>query len=160
MYSLDGDHIPMGRKKKKRKIESSKRTTTRQAYPGDRLKLRVLKPENLLIGVFILALFIRLLYLNQIISTPIFYGLAADAEAYDNFALQIMKGNLTHKDSIYLNPLYPFFLALIYLIFGHSNLSVVCIQGLIDSISCILIYYIASMLFNKRVGIIAALISL
>jgi len=41
---------------------------------------------------------------------------------------------------------------------GHSNISVVFIQGIIDSISCILIYYIASILFNKKVAILAALI--
>ncbi|MBW1854712.1 MAG: glycosyltransferase family 39 protein, partial [Deltaproteobacteria bacterium] len=97
-------------------------------------------------------------YLNQIISTPIFQGLAADAEKYESLALQILKGNLTHKDFLYLNPLYPFFLALIYLIFGHSQLAVVLIQTVVDSLSCILIYYIASMLFNKRAGIISALI--
>ena len=150
----------MGRKKKKHTVESSKKDPARKNHLGDRDRLvkKVLKPEILLIGVFILALLIRLLYLNQVISTPILHGLAVDDEKYESFALQILEGNLTHKDSIYLNPLYPFFLALIYFIFGHSNLTVVFIQGIIDSISCILIYYIASMLFNKRVGIIAAFI--
>ena len=119
--------------------------------------MKVLKPEILLIGVFVLALFIRLVYLDQIIPTPLFHGLAVDSEKYDSFALQILKGNLTHKDFIYLNSLYPFFLALIYLMFGHSHFSVVLIQGIIDSLSCILIYSIASTLFNKKVGIIAAL---
>jgi len=150
----------MGRKKKKHTTRSSKRSQPRKIPLGDRdrHRLKVPKPEVLLIGVFILALFIRLLYLNQIISTPIFHGLAVDTEKYESFALQIIKGNLTQKDSIYLNPLYPFFLALIYLIFGHGNLSVIFIQGIMDSISCVIIYYIASLLFNKKVGIISALI--
>ena len=156
---MDGDRIPMGRKKERHTTQSSKRSQTRKAHleDKDRLGKKVLKPEILLIGVFILALSIRLLYLNQIISTPIFQGLALASEEYEVFALKILKGNLTHKDFIHLHPIYPFFLSFIYLIFGHSNLSVVIIQGIIDSISCILIYYIASRLFNKRVGIIAAL---
>jgi len=145
MYQLDGNHIAMERKKKKHTNQSSKRSQTRKTYleDKDRLGKKLLKPEIILTGVFIIALLIRFIYLNQIIFTPIFRGLAVDAEKYDSFALQILKGNFSHKDSIYLNPLYPFFLALIYLIFGHSHLIVASIQGIIDSISCIVIYYIA-----------------
>ena len=119
---------------------------------------KVRKPEILLIGVFLLALAIRFIYLMQIIPTPIFNGLAADTEEYETFALTILWGNFTPKDIIYLNPFYPFFLALIYLIFGHSPLSVVIIQGIMDSVSALLIYYIASKLFSKGVGLVAALI--
>ena len=122
------------------------------------MSVKVVRPEALLIGIFILALFIRLLYVTQIISTPIFYGLATDAEKYDTFALHILKGSFIYKESLYLNPLYPFFLTFIYLLFGYSHLSVILIQGIFDSLNCILIYYIASTLFNKRVGIIAAFI--
>ena len=113
-------------------------------------------PALLLIGIFLLALLIRVLYIKQILPTPIFFGLATDAGKYDLFALQILKGNLIYKDSIYLNPLYPFFLASIYFIVGQSHLSVVLIQAAIDSLSCLLIYYIASTLFNKGVGTLAA----
>ena len=113
-------------------------------------------PALLLTGVFLLALLIRLLYIKQILPTPIFFGLATDAEKYGLFALQILKGNFMYKDSIYLNPLYPFFLAPIYFIFGQSHLSVVLMQATIDSLSCLLIYYIASTLFNKWVGTLAA----
>ncbi|MBW1855503.1 MAG: tetratricopeptide repeat protein [Deltaproteobacteria bacterium] len=150
----------MGRKKKKHTAESSKKDQAKKTHlrNSDRLRLKVIKPEILLIVVFILALFLRLVYLNQIISTPIFQGLAVDDEKYESFALQILKGNLTHKDFIYLNPLYPFFLSFIYFIFGQSHLSVVIVQAVIDSISCVVIYYIASLLFNKKVGIISALI--
>jgi Tfp pilus assembly protein PilF/4-amino-4-deoxy-L-arabinose transferase-like glycosyltransferase len=156
----DGNQTIMGRKKKKHSAKSSEKNQAGKTHSmdKDRLVKKVLKPEILLIGVFVLALFIRILYLNQIISTPIFQGLAVDDEKYESFALQILKGNLTHKDFIYLNPLYPFFLSLIYLIFGHGNLSVIFIQGIIDSISCVVIYYIASLLFNRKVGIISALI--
>ena len=149
----------MGRKKKKYSITSSNSGQARKPDHGDRnnLWIKVLNPKILLIGVFILALSIRLLYLYQIISTPIFHGLVADAVKFDSFSLQILKGNFTDKESIYLNPLYPFFLALIYSLFGHSHFPVVLTQAVVDSVSCILIYYIASTLTNKKVGIIAAL---
>ena len=148
----------MGRKKKKHTVASSKKSQPGKNGLKDKesLLLKVCKPEILLTGIFLLALAIRLIYLSQVIHTPIFHGLVADTEKYDSFALHILKGNFTHKDFIYLNPLYPFFLAFIYLIGGHSHFAVAFIQALIDSISSVLIYFIASTLFNKKVGIIAA----
>lgn len=151
----------MGKKNKRDSEKSSKRNNqtsikshTERYKPG----IRIFKPEILLIGIFIVALAIRLLYLYQVISTPLFHGLVADADKYDNFSLQILRGNLTDKDSIYLNPFYPFFLALIYRIFDHSHLAVVLIQAIIDSLSCIVLYLLASICFNKRVATIAAFI--
>ncbi len=146
----------MRRNKKKHSIISSKSNPVRDTHLGGRKRLGT-KPEILLTGVFLFALSIRLLYINQIIPTPLFHGLIADADKFDSLALKILTGDLIHKEFIYLNPLYPFFLALIYLIFGHSHLSVVLIQAVIDSLSCTLLYYIASTLFNKVVGIIAAI---
>ena len=62
------------------------------------------RPEILIVVVFIFSLCIRLVYLNQLISTPIFQGLAADSEKYESFALQILGGDFTHRDFLYLNP--------------------------------------------------------
>jgi len=121
-------------------------------------KLKSIKPEILLLGIFILALVIRFIYLYQMRITPLFNGLALDTEKYDLFALHILHGNFTYKDLVYLNPLYPLFLAFIYLICGQSHLAVVCVQGIVDSISCIFIYYIGATVFNKKIGMIAACI--
>jgi len=141
---------------KKQATESHSRSKKSPGHKnGDRL--RGLKPWILVIGVFVLALVIRLLYLNQVASTPVFHKLAIDAKEYHGLATQILRGNLAHPDSVYMNPLYPFFLASIYFVFGQSYLAVVVIQAILDSASCILIYYIASTLFNGRIGIIAAL---
>jgi tetratricopeptide (TPR) repeat protein len=124
---------------------------------GNRHRLTGFKPWIPVIAVFVLALVIRLLYLNQVASVPVFHKLAIDAKEYHGLANQILRGNLAHPDSVYMNPLYPFFLASIYFIFGQSYLAVVVIQAIVDSASCILIYCIASTLFNGRIGIIAAL---
>jgi len=150
----------MRRKKKKQITKSSEKNHAKKTHSIDKdgLMNKLLKPEMFLIGVFILALSIRLLYLKQIISTPIFHGLAVDVDKCESFAFQILNGNYTHKDFIYLSPFYPFFLTLVYLVCGQNHFPVVLIQGIIDSISCIVIYYIALKLFNKKVGITAAFI--
>lgn len=56
-------------------------------------------------------------------------------------------------------PLYPFFLAGIFSIFG-VNLNVVrVIQSLLGALNCLFLYIIARRIFSSRLGIIAALIA-
>ena len=95
----------MGKKKKKLTSSSGKKTEKKEmpSSRGRMLGMRLLKPELLLIIAFILALSLRLLYINQILSTPIFHGLSVDTEKYDSFALQILKGTYNPKNSLYLN---------------------------------------------------------
>jgi len=149
----------MGKKQKKHSTKPAGSKKPGKMYPGywDSLQVKLFSPEALLTGVFMLALVLRLIYLKQITATPIFHGLVVDAEKFDGLALTILGGDFTHKEFIYLNPLYPFFLSIIYFIAGHSQFSVLCTQAVMDSLSCILLYYCASTLFNKAVGIIAAI---
>jgi tetratricopeptide (TPR) repeat protein len=149
----------MGKKQKKHSTKPAGSKDTQKMHPGywGSLQMKLFTPEMLLIAIFICALVLRLLYLKQMTATPLFHGLVVDAEKFDGLALKILGGDFTHKEFIYLNPLYPFFLALIYFIGGHSQFSVLCTQAVIDSLSCILIYYCAATLFNKAVGLIAAI---
>jgi tetratricopeptide (TPR) repeat protein len=112
----------------------------------------------LVLAVFLLGLVIRLIYLSQVVSTPVFLGLSMDSNLYDKLAMQIVKGDWGHKDSIFLNEFYQFFLAALYRIFGVSHMAVVLLQVLLDCLSCVLICYIGSIAFRRSVGIVAALI--
>ena len=149
----------MGKKQKKHSTKPADSKDTKKMHPGywDSLQMKLFTPEMLLIAIVMCALVLRLLYLKQMTATPLFHGLVVDADKFDGLALKILGGDFTHKEFIYLNPLYPFFLALIYFIGGHSQFSVLCTQAVIDSLSCILLYYCAATLFNKAVGIIAAI---
>ncbi|MDY6989257.1 MAG: tetratricopeptide repeat protein [Thermodesulfobacteriota bacterium] len=117
-----------------------------------------LKDHALLAALAIAALAIRVAVVLQIQQTPIFHGLAMDSEGYHRFALELLRGNLAHEDAIYFNPLYPFFLASTYLVFGHYHAIVLVIQAVIDSVSCVLVYYLGSSYFSRRIGLTAALI--
>ncbi len=55
-------------------------------------------------------------------------------------------------------PAYPFFLALVYRLFGRSYLSVGIFQSLVGASTCLLTYFIGKKLFSKRVGFLASLI--
>jgi Tfp pilus assembly protein PilF len=108
-------------------------------------------------GVLLLALALRIIFLLQINTTPLVDFLAADTGDFERFSLEILKGNLLSRETIYFNPLYPFFLAAVYFILGHHPLMVMIIQALVDTGTCLLIYLISTNIFRDRVtGLIAA----
>jgi len=116
-------------------------------------------PEGvLLIGLFLLALTVRVVFVFQIQATPLFHGAALDTKEYERLALEIASGNLAHPDAVFLNPLYPFFLAFVYTLFGHSAMAVLLIQVLSDALNCLLIYFMTKGLFDRRVAVVASFI--
>ncbi len=94
---------------------------------------------------------------------------AVDAGVYDRTAVNIVEGygfrfdrsaSLAEDEIItFQGPLYQYFLAGIYLIFGHSLAAVWIIQALLRAITALLLYLIAVKIFGeegKRIGWIAA----
>ncbi len=147
-------------KKTKQKLPPISKTSKMKASPVSNFSLlisRIFSYKIILIGIFIVAIVIRFVYVYQLRFTPLFYSLASCAENYDKFAFQILHGNYFYKDLIYLNPFYTLFLGLVYFFCGYSHITVFYLQGIIDSINCLIIYYIASTAFNNKIGIIAGL---
>lgn len=52
-------------------------------------------------------------------------------------------------------PGFPFFLSLVYSVFGHSLLLATLAQALLGALTCLLIYYIAGRLFDERTALAA-----
>ncbi|MCX5686934.1 MAG: tetratricopeptide repeat protein [Candidatus Omnitrophica bacterium] len=110
----------------------------------------------LFLGILILSFSIRIIYLDQIKSTPVFGFYSADSQYHDKFAREILEGNLAFKDTIYVNPYYSFILALIYKLFGHSVIAVGLCQIIIDTVTGIFLYLICVKIFNKKaIGLLA-----
>ncbi len=120
------------------------------------------KPKNYLIflaGIFLLALLLRGAYLHQIAPTPLARFLAADTGNFDEFSRGILAGELFQPESIYFNPLYPFFLALVYRVSGPHPLAAMAVQALLDASVCLLLYGISVRALKSRTtGLIAAFI--
>ena len=70
------------------------------------------------VGVGVLALLLRLVYLWQISSGPMFDMLLGDAWRYDQWAREIVAGAWYGDRVFYQAPLYPYFLAVIYSLLG------------------------------------------
>ena len=83
-----------------------------------------------------------------------------DAYWHHLWAIDIAKGDFIGKEVFFRAPLYPYFLGIIYSIFGVNFIIPRIIQIIIGSINCVLIYKLACRLFNNKVGFIAAAISI
>ena len=65
------------------------------------------------VGIFLLALAVRLVYLWQMRSSAWFDALMMDAEYHDQWAQAIISGKDFTGGAFFRAPLYPYFLALV-----------------------------------------------
>jgi Tfp pilus assembly protein PilF/4-amino-4-deoxy-L-arabinose transferase-like glycosyltransferase len=108
--------------------------------------------------IFFVSFSVRLIYLFEFYAKSPFTGfLYLDAFRYNNWAQSIAFGIQHAIEPTFRAPFYPIFLAVIYKIFGYDLFTARLAQMLISALSCVLIYYIAVKIFNKRVAIISSL---
>ena len=107
--------------------------------------------------IFLVALAVRLIHVWQLRSTPFFDVLLGDANGYDKWAVRLASGDWIGSDVFYQAPLYPYFLGVVYAIFGRDLLVVRIIQAVIGSASCVLLGLACTRLFSRPVGLIAGL---
>ena len=116
--------------------------------------------EYLFLGViFVLAFCLRLIYTLQIQTLPTFEVLIVDAFSYNEWAKDIIQNSWLGDKVFYQAPLYPYFIALIYKIFGIKLFAVRIIQVLMSSATCLLYYYISKKIWGVRAGVIASLLA-
>ncbi|MCX5658206.1 MAG: tetratricopeptide repeat protein [Planctomycetota bacterium] len=111
-----------------------------------------------LIAIGLLALLLRGLYLLQINHSPLPQLLMGDALAYDLWAREIAKGDWVGKTIFYQAPLYPYFLGVIYALFGHSLLAVRLVQTLMGAAGCVMLARAGRSFLSPAVGLAAGLL--
>ena len=85
-----------------------------------------------------------------------------DGKDYDALALALAGGTgyeIDQSPNTFRPPGYPFFLAAVYALAGHSFAVVKVLQSLIGALTCILVVLIGERLFSKRTGVIAGAIA-
>ena len=107
--------------------------------------------------LFVLALVVRVSLLVQISRTPFFQVRNIDSEAYHQWAVRIAAGHWAPVEAFYQSPLYAYFLATLYTIFGDGTWSPRVVQVALGSVSPVLVYAIGTRLFSSRVGWLAGL---
>jgi pentatricopeptide repeat protein len=117
-----------------------------------------------LIILFVFALSLRFVYLSQLQDTPWFDAPIEDAGRYDEWARSIQEDWLQssqpyHEGAFFQAPFYPYLLAIIYTILGHSYLVPRIIQMLLGSFSVLLVYFLGRRIFGAAVGKVAAVLA-
>ncbi|MFH1562508.1 MAG: glycosyltransferase family 39 protein [Nitrospirota bacterium] len=115
------------------------------------------KDKFILLGILLVGLILRLIFLSQVkANDPNFLHFeGTDSGCYDSLAMQILDGTLP-KTPYSFNPLYYYFLSVIYSFMEHNPFKAINIQIFIGLGTCFLVYLMAKRLFNKHIGMIAA----
>ena len=109
------------------------------------------------IAIFFVSLIVRLVHLFQIRHAPFFALPMGDARSYHAWAQQIAAGDWIGGEVFYQAPLYPYFLASVYTLFGEAPMTVRLVQAVLGSLACAFLALAAWRLFSKPAGIAAGL---
>jgi 4-amino-4-deoxy-L-arabinose transferase-like glycosyltransferase len=119
---------------------------------------RILATRAFLAAVLAVAALLRLGHIAALRPLPLFDGLILDSEAYDAWAQRIAVGDwLGGQRAYYMDPLYPYVLALVFTLFGHDLLVVRLLQAALGVATCALVAAIGRSVGGLAIGNLAAL---
>ncbi len=110
------------------------------------------KGKAALWGIFALALLLRLLHVFSIADLPLIH----DEVWYDGWAAKINSG--VGFSTLYCGPGYPYFLGLVYFLYGHNPLIAQIVQAILSAGMCFVIFELAKRLFTKKTAYLASLL--
>jgi 4-amino-4-deoxy-L-arabinose transferase-like glycosyltransferase len=112
-----------------------------------------------LTSILLFALISRLSYLTSYLDHNPFSGiLIVDSSEYDLWAKAIIEGEIFEASAFYRAPAYPYFLAIIYWLFGPFLPVVYIIQMVVGIISIFLLFILTKRYFNEKVALISCFI--
>ncbi len=120
-------------------------------------RLKDILKRNPMLGIGVLGLVVRLLFLWDTHADPSFVHPVVDAKTYHDLA----RGFPTtgwHEGYLWQAVFYPAFLTLAYKVFGVSVLAVKILQALLGAATCALTCRLGSLVYSRNVGIGAGLI--
>jgi 4-amino-4-deoxy-L-arabinose transferase-like glycosyltransferase len=115
--------------------------------PRDRLALA---------AIFLVALLLRILHLQQIYANDPFFAIpAVDGRLYQAWAHAIAGGDWVGRDVLILGPFYAYFMAAVEWIFGPSLLTLKLLQAVIGALDCLLVAVLARIYFARGTALLA-----
>ncbi len=122
----------------------------------DNLDHKLTANRRWLLALLAVSFLLKLLYVLQSadslhVTVPIM-----DSEYYEGMAQEILDGRLIRDEAFFMGPLYPYFLAVVFGVFGKSIMAARILQIFGGSITVVLTYLIASRLFRPSTALAAA----
>lgn len=115
--------------------------------------------DPLPVVLFALAAALRLLHLWTIRDAPFFTHLFIDPGWYDEWGLRIAQGEWLADQPFFLDPLYPYFIGVVYAVFGHSYTVLGVVQALLGAAVAPLVYLAGREHFPRPVPALAGAIA-
>jgi 4-amino-4-deoxy-L-arabinose transferase-like glycosyltransferase len=120
--------------------------------------MKRIKPMLPAVGIFCLALIVRVIYNNTV---AYHYYPLHDSAFYQGIAFHFLKEHCfcleSYVPTVDRAPLWPFTIAGISLIFGPSDYFARLFLSLVGSGTCVLVYLFARDLFGWRIGVLAGI---
>jgi tetratricopeptide (TPR) repeat protein len=122
-------------------------------------------PEHVLKGlrpfavIVVLAAALRIGYTLSSLKSPFFDHLDLDSRFYDLWAKDIAGGNWIGKEVFFMGPLYPYFLAVIYKVFGTGLVTVKIFQDLLGALTAGVTYLLGRLCFGTVAGLAAGFLA-
>ena len=107
--------------------------------------------------ILVFGLFLRGVFVFQALSIPFFHDLVLDSQQYESVARALAGHDGDLADLAFMNPLYPYFLAVIDVVLGPGRTRVLVLQTVLDALTALWIYLVATVFFDRRVALTAAL---
>jgi dolichyl-phosphate-mannose-protein mannosyltransferase len=124
------------------------------------LQMKRAKPLLPAIGIFCLALLVRVIYNNTVAHN---YFPLHDSLFYQTIGLNIVKEHCfclhPYISTVYRAPLWPFIIGAISIVFGPGDYYARLFLCLVGSGTCVLIYLFARDLFGWRIGVLAGIMA-
>ncbi len=129
-------------------------STPRVGFLGDPRRERLV-----VAAVVLLAFLVRVVYVLQMRSSPLFAQPVMDSLYHVELARAFAEGGDRHPGPFFRAPLYPWFLGLLFKCCGDGLLLPRLVQCVFGSLSTLLVYAIGKRAFDARVGFVAALMA-
>lgn len=111
-----------------------------------------------LAGLAALALGLRLIYLFQAADSPFFDAPIVDARSYTEYARELTTGPWAGRPlPFWQPPFYPYFLAVLFSLFGENYYLPRLLQALAGTATCLIVCKLGRAVFSPTVGWLAGL---
>ncbi|TES91298.1 MAG: tetratricopeptide repeat protein [Candidatus Cloacimonadota bacterium] len=107
--------------------------------------------------ILALGIILRMIYVLEIRRSPFFYSPFGDPDFFDRWALNIAQGDIIGKEIFFKAPLYPYVLSFFYRLLGHNLIIPRLLNIFFDGFSILLLFLLGKKMFNRKVGLIAAI---
>ncbi|MFQ5512249.1 MAG: tetratricopeptide repeat protein [Candidatus Krumholzibacteriia bacterium] len=123
----------------------------------DALDGRLTADRRWLVAVFVASFLLKFIYVLQSANSLHVTVPIMDSEYYVRTAGEILGGKIVRDEAFYMGPLYPYFLSVIFGIFGKSIMAVRILQIIGGSLTVVLTCLVGRRLFRPSAALVAAI---